>query len=691
MDNKQYKEALNLFDKQSKSPRDVIIYMGIKACIHLKEYQRIIEIEQKLSPAALNNPYIQTILIQFYMQNHDIKNAYRLFSIINNKSNHMYATMFKGLISNKMPEKVLDLYEKMNIKANPATLTTLFSACSKVENDRARNIGKGSLYKMPNNYYNNNILLTSAINMLMKFNDIQNAENLFKMIKNKDIITYGSMMKGYSENKEYDKVLDLFEQMSLKPDRVIAVLVFNASAQLMNDRAKQIGRQLLYQMPKHFHSDTVVLTSVIDMLMKFNDVTTAEHYFKMIKKKDIVTYSVLMNGYNINHEPLKCLQLLDEIKQHNLIPDEVVWIILIGACAQLSMLSKCQLIFDQIPSHLFNKKYIQNSLIHMWGKAGSVENAQKIFQLVDNPNAITYSAMINAYGLNRMGLEAIELYRNIPCHLRDEVTYICVLNACSHSALLDDAYSIFNEIPQKNEQIITTMIDCVSRLYLFDEAQKLIEDYEKLNPPSSAMYMTILSGTRNSRQHILSKQIYDRMKILFPNQKDSLISGSILLSNIYLSLGDYQEAENIRLNRIKQLGTKVKSGTSWTEVNGDIVEFKANDHSHPQYKQIYAQSKHISDTLIKYDPSWISCPLRKDETIESFLSSHSERLAIAYHFIQQKEPSFIQITNNLRMCGDCHRATKLISKIWQCEIIVRDTNCIHHFSSDGTCSCQDHF
>ncbi|CAF0731778.1 unnamed protein product [Adineta steineri] len=590
-----------------------------------------------------------------------------------------------------MPENVLDLYEKMNIKANPATLTVLFSACSKGANDRAKNIGKESLQKMPNDYYNNNILLTSAINMLMKFNDIQSAEKLFKMIKNKDIITYGSMMKGYTENKEYDKVLDLFEQMPLKPDHIIGVLVFNASAQLLHDRAKQIGRQLLYQVPKHFHSDTVVLTSVIDMLMKFNDVTTAEHYFKMIKKKDVVAYSVLMNGYNINNEPLKCLQLLDEIKQHNLIPDEVVWIILIGACAQLSIRSKCQLIFDQIPSHLINKKYIQNSLIHMWGKAGSVENAQKIFQLVDNPDAITYSAMINAYGLNRMGLEAIELYRNIPCHLRDEVTYICVLNACSHSALLDDAYSIFNEIPQKNEQIITTMIDCLSRLYLFDEAQKLIEDYEKSYPPSSAMYMAILSGTRNSRQHILSKQIYDRMKILFPNQKDSLISGSILLSNIYLSLGDHQEAENIRLNRIEQLGTKVKSGTSWTEVNGDIVEFKANDRSHSRSKEIYAQSKHISDTLIKYDPSWKSCPLRKDETIESVLSSHSERLAIAYHFIQQKEPSFIQITNNLRMCGDCHRATKLITKIWQCEIIVRDANCIHHFSPDGTCSCRDHF
>ncbi|CAF1456534.1 unnamed protein product, partial [Adineta ricciae] len=38
---------------------------------------------------------------------------------------------------------------------------------------------------------------------------------------------------------------------------------------------------------------------------------------------------------------------------------------------------------------------------------------------------------------------------------------------------------------------------------------------------------------------------------------------------------------------------------------------------------------------------------------------------------------------NLRVCGDCHRATKLIAAIRQCEIIVRDANRIHHFHKNG--------
>jgi hypothetical protein len=37
------------------------------------------------------------------------------------------------------------------------------------------------------------------------------------------------------------------------------------------------------------------------------------------------------------------------------------------------------------------------------------------------------------------------------------------------------------------------------------------------------------------------------------------------------------------------------------------------------------------------------------------------------------------------------RATKLIAAIRQCEIIVRDANRIHHFYTNGQCSCNDYF
>ncbi len=60
-----------------------------------------------------------------------------------------------------------------------------------------------------------------------------------------------------------------------------------------------------------------------------------------------------------------------------------------------------------------------------------------------------------------MGIEAVELFNKVPSNMLDNIIYVCVLNACSHSALIDQAWKIFKKIPlnQRTEQIYTTMVN----------------------------------------------------------------------------------------------------------------------------------------------------------------------------------------------------------------------------------------
>ena len=69
--------------------------------------------------------------------------------------------------------------------------------------------------------------------------------------------------------------------------------------------------------------------------------------------------------------------------------------------------------------------------------------------------------VVNAYGLNGMGSQAIEMFNLVPRNICDEWVYVCVLNACSHSGLINEALSIFQNIPQekKTEQIYTAMVN----------------------------------------------------------------------------------------------------------------------------------------------------------------------------------------------------------------------------------------
>ena len=57
-----------------------------------------------------------------------------------------------------------------------------------------------------------------------------------------------------------------------------------------------------------------------------------------------------------------------------------------------------------------------------------------------------------------MGEEAIDLYRQMPENIRNTVTHMCVLNACSHAGLVDQARLIFDRITNKTEKVIVTMV-----------------------------------------------------------------------------------------------------------------------------------------------------------------------------------------------------------------------------------------
>ncbi|CAF5147945.1 unnamed protein product, partial [Rotaria sp. Silwood1] len=118
---------------------------------------------------------------------------------------------------------------------------------------------------------------------------------------------------GYVENKMYEKTLDLFEQLPFSLHNVGYIIIFNACAQLLNDRAKQIGKKLLQQIPKYFHNDNVIITSALDMLMKFGDVENAENFFQMMKKKDVIAYNAMMKGYVENKMYEKTLDLFEQL------------------------------------------------------------------------------------------------------------------------------------------------------------------------------------------------------------------------------------------------------------------------------------------------------------------------------------------------------------------------------------------
>jgi hypothetical protein len=100
----------------------------------------------------------------------------------------------------------------------------------------------------------------------VQFYDIDNANRLYSTIIKKSNPIYGAMFKGtyhfnlssiedvfslsLISNKMPGKVLDLLDDMVVKPDGFTLAIIFSACAQLSDDRAKEIGKNFLKICPK---------------------------------------------------------------------------------------------------------------------------------------------------------------------------------------------------------------------------------------------------------------------------------------------------------------------------------------------------------------------------------------------------------------------------------------------------------
>ncbi|KAL3498414.1 hypothetical protein ACH5RR_041146 [Cinchona calisaya] len=162
-----------------------------------------------------------------------------------------------------------------------------------------------------------------------------------------------------------------------------------------------------------------------------------------------------------------------------------------------------------------------------------------------------------------------------------------------------------------------------------------------------------------------------------------LVKGENLTSSIsYSKWGDIAKLrKNMRSRKVSRT-----PGCSWIEVENKVHMFTGGEHTpHPE-DQLIANKLETLGALLREsgyvpDGSFVLHDLEEEEK-ESSLGHHSEKLAIAYGLLKLPGGMPIRVMKNLCVCGDCHAAIKLISKVTGRLIILRDANRFHHFK-DG--------
>jgi pentatricopeptide repeat protein len=559
---------------------------------------------------------------------------------------------------------------------------------------------------------------------------VEDARQVFDKMSQRNVISWTSMISGYAKNGYCDQALDLFHEMQLSGiepnviswtaliagyvqsgrghDALVifcrmrkvgitpnSITVANVlSACIVSASLKQ-GKEIhSYVIRSGFESNVVVGTELLNLYAKFGSIDNACHIFDRMPERDVVLWTRMIGMCTENEHSIEALKLFREMQLAGVKPNTFTITSALPACAHLAVLHRGKEIHGYIIRQAFGINAIVGSaLISMYTKCGSVEDACRVFNNINQRDVVLWTVMIAGYAMHGHGEEALNLFILMQQEgvKPDHITFVGVLSACSHAGLVNEGWQHFNLMSQEYQitprvEHYACMVDLLGRAGRLDEALDFISKMPL--EPNATVWGALLAACKIHCNIELGEQVARHLFELEPENAGNYV----LLANVYAAGGRWDGFANVR-KIMNDRRLKKPPGCSWIEVRNKVYTFFVGDRSHPQTDKIYAK---LADLTMQMESAGYVLETTsvlhdlKEEEKKSILSVHSEKLAIAFGLINTCAETPIRVIKNLRVCGDCHTATKLISKIVGREIIVRDANRFHHFK-DGLCSCGDYW
>lgn len=543
--------------------------------------------------------------------------------------------------------------------------------------------------------------------MYSKCGHLADARTLFDEIPQRNIVSWTSMITGYVQNDNPHQALSLFKELVAEEseaggdgevftDPVAMVSVLSACSRVPEKGVTEGVHGFVVKRGLDGHVG--VGNTLLDAYAKCGEagVRVARKVFDGMVDKDDVSWNSMIAVYAQNGFSTEALEAFyrmvndgDDVSFNAITLSAVLL-----ACSHSGSLREGKCIHDQvIKMNLEDNVIVGTSIIDMYCKCGRVEMARKAFNRLKEKNVRSWTAMVAGYGMHGRAREALKIfYSMVRAQVRPNyITFVSVLAACSHAGFVEEAWHWFHAMKDEfnikpGVEHYGCMVDLLGRAGHLNRAYDLIKGMKV--KPDFVVWGSLLGACRIHKNVELAEISAKELFELDPTN----CGYYVLLSNIYADAGRWEDVEKMRIV-MKNCGLVKPPGFSLVELKGKVHVFLVGDKEHPQHEKIYAYLEELSVKLqeVGYVPNKTSVLHDVDEEEkEMTLRVHSEKLAVAFGIMNSFPGSTIQIIKNLRVCSDCHTVIKLISKVTNREILVRDSKRFHHFK-DGLCSCGGHW
>ncbi|KAH7284095.1 hypothetical protein KP509_34G039200 [Ceratopteris richardii] len=424
-------------------------------------------------------------LIDMYAKCGSLYDAYNTFEHLSNGDAVSWGTMVAAYVQKGQYLAGLKLFMKMQasgLKPTHVTLLVALKACAGME---AISWGKVLHIHIIESANESDALIgTTLIDFYAKRGQLDDAVCVFEKLKSRNVVSWSALIGGYVKHGENAQALKLFENMQkgcVSPSKVTFLCVLKACGKI---EALKQGRLIHNQIIlSGVQVDMLVGSSLLDMYAKCGVLDEAQQLFNHLPKRDVVSWSAMIAGYSQQGYNIHALQCFEKMQQGKVGSNKVTYLCCLKACGNAEALFQGQLIHDMIiRDNLESDDMVGCSLIDMYGKCGCLTDAHVLFQLLRNPDAVAWGAMIAAYVHQEQGLVALDLFCKMQSKFvrPDKFIFSCTLKACGLVGALSDArrlyYQVINSGFDSDRVINNALVDMFAKCGSPQEARIVFDN-----------------------------------------------------------------------------------------------------------------------------------------------------------------------------------------------------------------------
>eukprot|EP00250_Pteridium_aquilinum_P020361 c24790_g5_i2 orf=226-3333(+) len=698
--------ALELFKEMQKEgvePNVFTFSSLISACGNAGHLWQGMHLHDQFTQSGLElDSRLASTLIDMYAKCGNLTEAHEVFSDLSFQTLVCWNTLIAGYARNEHNLGALQAFEDMEkegFRPNSLTLSCGLKACGNLGDIEKGKVIHDQIIMRgidPDEY-----IKSSLIDMYCKCGRLDDAHKVFDFWPSKSIVSWGALMAGYLQHDLGLPVLDLFAKMQkegIKPNTYIYSSALKACGS-MADLKEGVD---VHDQFRNSGLETCAFlgSSLIDMYAKCGNLEAAREVFEELPCRNIVCWGAMLAGYVQHGVPLSAFSLYEKMHCEGIKPDKVIYTSILEACGIMSSSGHGMVIHCQIISGGFSSDtVVGNFLVDMYIKCDCLDDAQYVFNALQHRNEVSWGAMVVAhaqhsnFSMTRQCLKGMVEEGFMP----DEILFTDILSACRRSGQFKEGRKFFR-LMREVYDIKPSIEHFGCMVNLLGEGGFLVQAEELLDilpiPPDSVAWLSCLAACRAQRNVELGLKCFTEVIRLDPGMGMAYV----LMSSIYAEAGMLEKKHMIDDQRKKADAWKIP-GRAWIEIDKEVHEFVVGDRTHPQSNKIYATLKRLAVVLKDEGhvlqqgvvggapPDVKEGGAALEDSNEEALLGHCEKLALAFGLLSTPEGATVRIVKNLRVCIDCHSATKIISRLERREIIINDAYHVHHFN-DGECSCE---